>query len=121
MSKDLTLNELEWIKEFYPASAADPCTDKEAIEHTLRKWKGLRASSLAKHGLAKPPIPVNGSTCALCHLNDFCKTCVLYKLEGSCDVESEDGIAVHPYWIYKTSRDPEPMIKSLEYLQKDLE
>lgn len=40
-----------WKEEFYPVKPRKSMTTKEAIEHSLRKWEGLRKSNLKKHGL----------------------------------------------------------------------
>lgn len=41
-----------WKAEFYPTYAIDTRRD-EAIQHTLRKWKGTQSENLAKHELEK--------------------------------------------------------------------
>lgn len=54
-----------WIAEFYPTAAAD-CPKELAVEHSLRKWKGLTAEGMAKHGVTTEPLDPHAATCALC-------------------------------------------------------
>lgn len=110
-----------WIDEFYPKPAQDVKTRKQALEHSLRKWIGLREKNLKKHDTyfaeVDEFIPISSSSCALCVLfyregefsSDRCGKCPLFKVRGvacdSCDDERES-----PYHAGAFRRNPEPMI-----------
>lgn len=120
-----------WIKEFYPVSAHDVESEIGAVNHSLRKWEGLRKSSLNAHGLEIPPISVSSSTCSLCLLYG-CSDCPITKAIGiSCDytfdvdmneIQDDDDEFVPPdgfdsrspwmHWNYNMN--PEPMILALQ-------
>jgi len=66
-----------WKAEFYPKAAADT-TPEEALAHSIRKWEGLRADALARHGVTQRGSWLCGeelelsfivacSSCALCY------------------------------------------------------
>lgn len=119
-----------WKEEFYPTSAAQPMTAREAIEHSLRKWRGLTDANLAKHQVTKKhrwiidyfggSLEIDNETCALCYnfqiiddktgLQD-CKACPLYVARSTrCD----RGFTPSPYAAFVMYGDPCPMIKLLE-------
>lgn len=131
-----------WKTEFYPTEASE-CSKEDAIEHSLRKWRGLRKEALERHGLYFDTydyvvvdddggyhFTVDASSCALCeHFlaeesdswdEDRCKACPLSKSRSgiSCDdtMNSEKSSPWHA-WLDKT--DPEPMIAALEKAQKE--
>ena len=132
MKKQLTFK--DWKAKYYPVEARE-VPKKEAIQHSLTKWLGLRPKTLAKYGLEADGIGLYGigtnkslfyvdaSNCALCyHYWDArdnvdvspCRRCPLYKVRGaSCDSELLGekrspckSFAREPYT-------PEPMIKLL--------
>lgn len=132
-----------WLEEHYPVSAEKMTifgTDKELVQHALRKWSGLLPEALTKHGLDlegnivfnsdEPVIRINGSTCALCIKYVFdadaflaCKECPLYKMLGhSCDEHYFKG-KPSPfnsiYWIGLS--DPQVIIDVLEKVLNTLE
>jgi hypothetical protein len=81
---------LRWCQEFYPVPAWRVETGGE-VRHSLKKWQG--AANLKRYGLVDPPVPFNGETCALCHINpETCSTCVLSVVRGGvpCTVRRED-------------------------------
>jgi hypothetical protein len=121
-----------WKKEFYPIEASEEMSAKEAIEHSLRKWKGLRSENLDKHGVdARAEVQyifgedsflaIDGSSCALCvkflELDEnlpWCYHCPLAKTLGrSC---GSDGM---PYITWMETGNPEPMIKALRKTLKN--
>ena len=71
-----------WIDEFYPTDP-EATAPEEAVAHSLRKWKGLRADALTRHGVTvkdarlsdggRDWLGIDSSSCALCvhYLNDF--------------------------------------------------
>lgn len=113
---------MTWMEKYYPIAAHDCCEDK-AIEHSLRKWKGLRVDTLAEFGLEEPPIEVDCDTCALCYHylrppteGNECRNCPLCKTLGyACDRQNPKwNELTGPYVLYKMDGDPEPMIEALE-------
>lgn len=121
---------LDQIK-FYPI----PDDMRDAILHSLRKWRALDKDSLKMHSLYKTKsliheseaydennsIQVNSKTCALCvvsqrdeHLFD-CKNCPLYLVRSNtpCD-ELMDGEEISPYFAFVLNDDTKPMVKWLE-------
>lgn len=123
-----------WKEEFYPKRSCD--TDEhEAIDHSIRKWIGLRPENLAKHKvvwdgdygcLRDAPGDmafVDSSTCALCHhfrgmeqdeWGESCSGCPLFEVRDRAQCDSarmnEDDA---PYFQFMHGRDPEPMIVDL--------
>ena len=85
-----------WIQVFYPIPAGYmPVAD--AVAHSLQKWRGLTSESLRMHGLTKPPITVDGKTCALCQVFLWgpdprtCDGCPLTEVLGhSCDEDERE-------------------------------
>ena len=109
-----------WKAEFYPVEATTENVEpEEAVAHSLRKWEGLRAETLAAHGLRVRDgrledgtdwMGIDAATCALCthYLNDNwpdededdeaetsrmrCENCPLFAVLGrSCDDDIVDG------------------------------
>lgn len=110
-----------WKEEFYPIPASKT-KKKDALAHSLQKWRGLTDSAVHKHGLAEPPIAVNGDTCALCnfYFNAVTPTrcikngyaCPLFEARGvRCDMGD-----FAPFTEYEEG-DPIPMIKLLRKLK----
>lgn len=109
-----------WAREFYPIAAVHmlKSSDKECLEHSLRKWVGLRDVNLTKHLVKKPHFP-SAQSCALCvkHLTDGnCNSCPICKIRDNLDCGDPEG----PYQHYQDTQDPEPMIELLT-LALDLE
>lgn len=44
-----------WKEEFYPCVPDPEWDDISCLEHSIRKWIGLRAENLAKHKITKRP------------------------------------------------------------------
>lgn len=122
-----------WRKQYYPSSAHNITTDKGAVIHSLRKWKGLTPTNLRKHHLSKEigsytiedisgrGFNIDGNTCALCHLHCpiVCENCPLQNERGgaACD-EPMLGEYSSPYSSFKVNNDPKPMIKLLTAAMK---
>ena len=114
-----------WEEEFYPESAEEAAERGEAaaVEHSLRKWEGLKEENRAQHGLeaysrsivesAEPAkyLEIDEGTCALCQMRVGCSPCPLYKArDGSaCDRRRFDEVKA-PWNSWTDDRDPEPMI-----------
>ena len=90
-----------WLDEFYPIPAAK-VSKEDALEHSIRKWKGLLPENLEKHQVVYQweelqsqneeeliqPLPISSSSCALCqHWYDDesgCPECPLVKAGNNC-------------------------------------
>lgn len=98
-----------WKREFYPKPARDVPV-KDAVQHSLVKWIGLRPDNLARHGLCRDEdgftiiepddkenkLDISAASCALCvHFlkdedeedGDDCRLCPLAIARGGvhCD------------------------------------
>ena len=123
-------NAEQWLAAFYPVPACD--TPKEqAIEASLRKWRGLEPEVLEDYGLRKDwlfidsgtgtshVLTIDGYTCALCeHYYDGdneCLSCPLALSRGgvACD-HKHKGEKRAPYFHWSETGDPKPMIAALE-------
>lgn len=121
-----------WMKQFYPVHA-NGVEEEDAIKHSLKKWTGLRATNLEKHGLTHPPqsaeiydsegnsLNMTCSTCALCAYyldhrsygyDENCTKCPLFKVlnNNACD-SAELGGGPYSEWVRRGNA--EPMIKAL--------
>lgn len=104
-----------WKKEFYiPVSKV---SKKNALQHSLTKWIGLRKENLEKHGVEYDSyiraITFKGSMleidAGLCKNYDFCEDCPL----KDCKIE---------YRYFIRTSNPEPMISLIQQaIDKDLE
>jgi hypothetical protein len=126
-----------WKKEFYPISADSTQikTDLQAINHSIKKWEGLRSENLERHGLKTSyesimdsssseasDFRIDGNSCALCtkHYRK-CRECPLHISRDSndCDTGAEDE-DMSPYLDFTDNKDPEPMIFWLIKAKVDL-
>ncbi|AWP23473.1 hypothetical protein C4901_09125 [Acidiferrobacter sp. SPIII_3] len=118
-----------WKQEFYPVPANSPealATLRAAVEHSLRKWRGLRLKALLKHDVCLSDkltvgrrrvcgqdgrLAIDSGSCALCWSADVsCDSCLLARVSGfPCDAEGEG-----PWRAFYRDDDPEPMIALLE-------
>ena len=118
-----------WKAEFYPIPAS-ACPPGQAVEHSLRKWRGLRKENLERHGIERDgrfigiEFRIGDETCALCRIyydhkaayRDACNDCPIHQLTGArCDSSGSpyDSFG-SPYDSFVTNGDPEPMIALLE-------
>jgi len=138
-----------WKEEFYPVPADDKRAKRShtaAVNHSLKKWRGLTKENLEKHGLQKEStviIPINGggcisivgATCALCCMEydrtclnnstseKFCRQCPLFRTLGrQCDQDNLLDVSEEPgpYIKFIIKDDPQPMIEALEKTKKKL-
>lgn len=138
-----------WKEEFMPVPASAEMSTLEAIEHSIRKWVGLREENLRRHGLFQDTyligeqgpirhgyIYINNSSCALCvkFLSarystrvSPCVRCPLYAALGQVGCSSSYytrwqlyGVQWSPYDIFLKHGDPEPMITSLLLAKYDI-
>lgn len=118
-----------WKKEFMPTKACDT-SKKEAYDHVLRKWIGLRKENLRRHGLhswyrtvwdrrVNQGMSIDYRSCAFCHHyfntrgERKCNSCPLSKALGaSCDALN-NYTALSPYGEFLRNDNPEPMISAI--------
>lgn len=117
-----------WQDEFMPEGM---CCDKP-VEYSLRKWQGLTAENMAKHGVQRISHhrleDVRGkdfgehsfSYCALCDdAEDSCKNCRYVQFHGrACDEPMQRaGEEPSPWKIWVLKQDPQPMINALQQMK----
>lgn len=121
-----------WKREFYPVPA-DECEEPNALEHSLRKWRGLTPENLARHGVNRvlsslddgdEMLGITTQSCALCKsylaAEPACKECPLrkvrcgYPCDAPCDQDGDEHRRIAPYGRFVQCGDPGPMIKLLE-------
>jgi len=121
----MTSKAQQWLAKYYPVQA-DQCPEKDAIAHSLKKWRGLRPKVLKKYGLHVSRgnlwdedddllLMVDGRTCALCHWHtpvDPSEECRKCPINGACS-------SIGPWGDWIANDDPEPMIQALEKAAKD--
>ena len=99
-----------WKKEFY--SPISKVSKKDALQHSLIKWVGLRKENLAKHGVEYDStigaitfkgskLAIDGWSCALCRKYKSCDDCPL----GDCAFE---------YGHFQRVSNPESMIDLIQ-------
>ena len=133
-----------WKAEFYPVSARFLVraggTMSELVEHSLRKWVGLRLENIDRHGVkvyygvlrdSDGTLDIDSSSCALCAAYfdipgvDRCQKCPLSEARGGipCDRMTATEEAVcgsSPWFAFTHAGDPEPMIFWLRRTQESL-
>jgi hypothetical protein len=131
-----------WKKEFYP-TPANKVSERFALQHSLRKWLGLRKSALKRHNLyihrgelyaneshalGDAKFVADSSTCSLCvryitYLSTSraasfaCGNCPLYLSRGEVPCYGSFTVGkeeTSPYMSLVEKDDPEPMIKALQ-------
>lgn len=121
-----------WTEEFYPIPAAKS-SEKDAAEHSLKKWIGLRPENLSRHGLrtvsiaitdGKTALTIDGLSCALCKHHNYvaqattyrdCPSCPIVAVNGgrTCLNKTLDG-RPSPWHQWVNYHEVEPMIELLE-------
>jgi hypothetical protein len=119
-----------WLAKFYPVDAMES-TKQNAVEHALRKWRGLTSHVLQEYDLylddhvvakrgpnGKTVLEIGADSCSLCHhyLEGDCIKCPLYKaLNGrKCDYSAIDDEPLSPYRQFRENGSPDKMIAALE-------
>ena len=132
-----------WEAEFYPQTAeafalmdhCDPQSQREAIQHSIRKWRGLLPQNLMGHGCVltgkyledardrTKGLAIDGDSCALCRLNHVaasedpddhdCWSCPVFLSRDGvpCDDASSNK---HEELYWQGLSDPAVMIEGLE-------
>lgn len=94
-----------WKKEFYPVEASEFYGETRtirsvlaAVDHSIRKWEGIRPANLKKHGLEHTPygavIESGDRADELCTRIELCsETCSLCQMFSSweCDQRSHES------------------------------
>lgn len=132
-----------WKKEFYTKGASSQSVQKSdlsAIQHSLKKWRGLTKENLQRHGLvhegkgivvsADPEhyseFAIDDETCALCikYCNAYgsCLLCPLSEVRGGLSCDSVPGFREKqsPYAAFSQKGNPKPMIKLLERVEAEI-
>ena len=111
-----------WKAEFL--SEVKEMPNKDALQHALKKWKGLKQKNLEKHGVNKPlgtgsiftsdeELFVGSSTCVFCLMyadsdSGDCYGCPI-RVYRSCG----DGCVTQwRHWVYYSN--PDPMIRRIQ-------
>lgn len=104
-----------WKAMFMPTPATAPRTARQALAHSLRKWRGLTWENLAKHGLT--PTTVTRPTaddCALCEMFHNCSGCPLFESRSRVQCDTKKTYEpVSPYYAFIDYGDARPMIDAL--------
>lgn len=128
-----------WKKEFYPEEAGafwkGGRTAREAVEHSLRKWRGTLPENLARHELlceagdayfSPTLIDANlnimafgGNNCALCELAEGCADESGDIRGGKCDYCPLKNCSNE--WSDALGGDTAPMIALLEGALEELD
>ena len=122
----------KWLARYYPETAED-CYARVGqdilalLQHSLKKWRGLRPKALEGYWLkvrkavvlcsTGSVLDINSDSCALCWAfrDEHCWDCPLLELrDGVRCSASEHTNDTSPYMILLEDNDPEPMIKLLE-------
>lgn len=117
-----------WKEEFYPVSA-NKVSKQDALEHSIKKWEGLRLENLKRHGLIQNRraitedrsfayFNIDSDSCALCQHyagKNSCIGCPLYHIRHNtkCDVRNFEISVDAVYHEFVNNENPEPMIKEL--------
>jgi len=120
-----------WKEEFYPVPAG-AVSREDALDHSIRKWEGLRPENLRRHGLMRDGLMrraitekngiggmhIDAGSCALCRHHEKpigrCYDCPLYLVRGSrCDTPT-DTEALSPYQSWLKSGSPVAMLELLD-------
>jgi hypothetical protein len=116
-----------WCEEFYPVPACN-VPESEELDHSIRKWEGLRPAARKRHGVSNNcygdlysgtnMFSIDVTTCALCvrHYNlaaGLCPGCPLSDVRGADCVSLAKGEREPPYDAWYDRGDPRSMLKWL--------
>lgn len=123
-----------WKAMFMPTPATAPRTARQALAHSLRKWRGLTWENLAKHGLKPTTVTMpTADDCALCEMFlclpkgadapdkgaildalDNCSGCPLFESRSRVRCDTKNTYEpVSPYYAFIDYGDARPMIAAL--------
>lgn len=118
-----------WAKQYFDGNLdrfkeiEDPMIP--ALEHSIRKWRGLSPAALQRHGLKRDrecifdeatELTVSNETCALCflYLSTYCYDCPLHMFLGCrCDETIKPEDFEDSYRAFTRRGDNRPMLKAL--------
>mgnify|MGYP001590096016 CR=1 FL=1 len=118
-----------WRDEFYKEEACY-VSEKKAVKHSLKKWKGLTKANLKRHHLDHDGVyifdddgadfDIDDSTCALCcAYGNECNVCPLaIARDGIACYEVMDDENESPYGAWIHGKDAKPMIGWLKEARK---
>jgi hypothetical protein len=123
------MSETTWKKEFYPVEATS-VRKAQALNHSIRKWRGLMPDQKKKHKVSRRArafagITIDAKSCALCEvnqatLNEPCHGCELYEVRGNVRCDKLRMDEQEPPWeMWDSYNDPSPMLAWL-LLAKEL-
>ena len=112
-----------WMKEFYPIPADKVTQKREALRHSIRKWRGLLPENLAKHKVKcvngdvvdrdLKSFAIDTESCALCCLY-LAHNCVTRPACSACPIKQVTGrTCLAAYADWECTGDPTPMLKIL--------
>ena len=116
-----------WRRRYYPV-AAHRVPKGGRARAMLRKWRGLRAPALARHGFYhgyRTPVVegvgdadeyflVNNEHCSYCLKMEHCSECPVCREGHGLDCDNRRSA----YWRWLAKDDPEPMIGILTRLAR---
>lgn len=115
-----------WKAKYYPKPASK-VPARDALAHSLTKWRGLRLTILRRHGVeiisrgdlrsGMNIFCIDAASCALCrhYLDNGCRACPLAIVRGGvpCDQRANEKY-YSPFAEWEFNHNPEPMITALE-------
>ena len=102
-----------WKKKYYPVEASK-VSKRDALAHSIRKWRGLYPSVLKRYGLERTDnyisemhghmMFIDEESCALCRhfIDDTCMACPLAIARGGmpCDhMNARESRSPYGKWI----------------------
>ena len=116
-----------WKAEFYQIDAHEVAA-KDAIQHSLTKWIGLRQENVNKHNLIignceisdidNNKFSIDSTTCSLCeyYCNPYnkCKTCPIVEYKSTKSIYKDRTCCEIEFIAFEYEHDPEPMINLLQ-------
>jgi hypothetical protein len=126
-----TMSIESWKRQYLGDFQEARQSELAAVIHALKKWRGLRASVLARHGLRVDDgdlhdkeehiFAIDDSSCVVCSRHRYCLGCSLKVFRGgyNCDTKISDSLEDNsPYHAWLFESNPEPMIELLEDIKK---
>lgn len=114
-----------WEKQFYPVPA-DKTSKADALAHSIKKWRGLSAVNLKKHGVSRGhmipiiygaadsdsgSLDIDSSSCALCR--HFYRTRAPNPCAKCPGAIANDISCTAAYLAFTNAGNPAPMLKWL--------
>lgn len=113
----------QWRRKFCPQLNFKDMTPVQAVQHALRKWRGLCKENLRKYGMVRRgkviwdkedgKFAITTETCSLCYFwygKDDCNDCPLARVNEEIPCCAENG--AYSEWL--ESGHTKPIIRGLE-------